>query len=477
MNEGKPVILLVEDEEDFRNKMKKSFGGHYTIVFANSGKAALETLRNSSRVDLILLDLSLSGELDKLDGLQLIKPIKQKAPHSGLVVVTKDKKSRTVVDALRAGADDFVRKDEFDEEAWRKLFGKYIGSTSQQAMPPQAAGTAANQQNGIFFIGQSHEILEIKRYLTRLSEKPDITVLLTGETGVGKEVAARYMHQHGIRKDRPFIAVNLSAITSTVLESNLFGHRKGAFTDAREDFKGAFEQAHTGILFLDEIGEIDHNIQVKLLRFLENKVITPVGGRDIQLDVQIIAATNRNLKDEVSKGAFRSDLYYRLVQFEVRLPALRERKEDIELLISHYLEKYGETAASLTEMAREHLLGFSWPGNVRQLVNTLRKICVDKDLKGKHKIDETLLPPDIQAEATAPAMSETDLANLDIDERLARVELDAIEKALNNHPKKGDAARALGLNLDQLKYKIEKHQKLNPQILKDFPLIRKKYKI
>ena len=473
MQNDKPLLLLVEDSADFRGRMQQSFGRWYRLVQSPSLKAAALALQTGN-YDLVLLDLSFDDGHD-LEGLQHIRPFKRLLDDTPIIVVTKDQKSSTVVTALRAGADDYVRKDEFDIQRWRTLFDNHIQrhrTRIREAAPRQSTPA------GHLFIGETPAIQQIKKYLTKLSSRPDISVLLLGETGVGKEIAARYLHEHGQRADKPFQAINLTAVSRELMESTLFGHRKGAFTDARADQQGAFEKAHAGILFLDEIGEIDHNIQVKLLRFLQDKIITPVGGGEIQLDVQVVAATNRDLKAAMNEGVFRADLYYRLSNFIVTIPPLRERREDIELLLDYYLRQHAGSTDVLTPAARNRLVAYAWPGNVRELVNTVKTLCVHREFQEVDHIDVELLPEEIRAfqppaAPTGPHVPEV----ATLSEKNALSDLTAIEAALNQYPRKGQAAEALGLNLDQLKYKIDRYYEKYPALLDGFPVIKRKYKL
>ena len=265
----KAIILLVEDDPDFRQKMTKAFGQTFRIVQADSLKSAAIAL-DVGNYDLVLLDLSFNND-NKLEGLNKIAPFKKLVPQTPIIVVTKDQKSSTNVEAIKRGADNFVRKDEFDIRAWHKLFSDAISEAKAEVT---TADNVPGGSAGYPFIGETPEILKIKRKLVKLSERPDYTVLILGDTGVGKEVAARYLHEQGARSHQPFRAVNLSAVTKTVMESMLFGHRKGAFTDAKDDKKGLFEQANGGVLFLDEIGEIDHDIQVITLSCRNRKSLT-----------------------------------------------------------------------------------------------------------------------------------------------------------------------------------------------------------
>ncbi|MEL7123701.1 MAG: sigma-54 dependent transcriptional regulator [Bacteroidota bacterium] len=472
MEKEKSNILLVEDDADFRELIKRNFGRWYRIIPAPNLDVAAKAIKVNSNFDLILLDLSFDVGED-LEGLQHIQIFKSLTPKTPIIVVTKDQKSSTVIRAMRNGADNYVRKDELDINEWRVLFDQYL---DQSTVDVEEKGSKDKEHT---FIGENQAIIKLKSQLRKLSEIPDVTVLITGETGVGKEVAARYLHQFGIRKDKPFKAVNLSVIPDSLIESTLFGHRKGAFTDAKGNYKGAFEEAQGGILFLDEIGEVNHSIQVKLLRFLEDKKITPVGGQEIQLDVQIVTATNRDLSKEIDGNNFRSDLYYRLNQFNIHIPPLRERKDDLRLLLKHYLEKNDLTKEHLSASAQQKLLNFNWPGNVRQLVNTLKQCTVKLKVNDQEKITDDLLPIEIQRFEFQddPKVAINNISSLNAEEQKAVIDLTEIEQALANNKNKGEAAKALNLNLDKLKYKIEKYYKAYPGLFNKFPTISQKYKL
>lgn len=476
MPTDKANILLIEDNPEFRQKMIKAFGHDYRIVQAPSLKSAALAL-NSGKYDLMLLDLSFSPD-EKLEGLDRIAPFKKLYPLTPIIVITKDSKSSTNVLAIKRGADNFIRKDEFDIRAWLQLFENTI--TTAQARPKQEDNTT-NPKSSTKFIGETKEVQKIKRTLVKLSSRPDYTVLILGETGVGKDVAARYLHEQGARAHQPFRAVNLSAVTKSVMESMLFGHQKGAFTDAKADKKGLFEQANGGVLFLDEIGEIDHEIQVKLLRFLQDKVITPVGGKDIQLDVQIVAATNRDLQSAIKNGTFRQDLYYRLGEYTVLIPPLRERQSDVELLLRHYLRKISNTDDFfISPSAWRFLVEYSWPGNVRELVNTVKKICVEREFEEIKTIEIQHLPPELQSTAqnvNSTIDNSTDSGTYSREEIKVLTDLDAFEKALREHGTKGKAAAALELNLDSLKYRIDQYFEKHPELFVNYPTINIKYKL
>ena len=377
-------ILIVDDDPEFHQQIRYAFRRNYIFEGAIDIEHLHKKLKEKAEYDLILMDLVLDDSNKKI-GLDLISEVKEQHPQIPIIVVTADREIDTVVKAMKVGAKDFLPKGDYDFEFWNQKFIEIIEGGKLKAENRQLKAEVKrhrDQENKEYtFIGESSKIEEIKRLLRLVSGEPDITVLILGETGVGKEVAARFLHQHGARKDAPFQAVNLSAIQETLLESTLFGHKKGAFTGASRDMEGYFNQANGGILMLDEIGDINADIQIKLLRFLETKLIRPVGAdQDVLLDVQIIAATHRNLQEEVEKGNFREDLYQRLKAMVIEIPPLRSRKMDIPLIMQHYLGgvKMNEL---LNNKALEMLLSYNWVGNIRELKNTLNYMLLrEKDL-------------------------------------------------------------------------------------------------
>ena len=335
------------------------------------------------------------------------------------------------------------------------------------------------------FVGNSPEINEIKNTLSLLAENPWITVLISGETGVGKEVAARHLHQLGKRRQKPFVAVNLSVIQESLLESALFGHKKGAFTGANYDREGYFRKANGGILFLDEIGDINCDIQVKLLRFLESKTIQVVGDEnDIQLDVQIILATNQNLKELVDVGKFRADLYYRIKNFQIEMPPLCHRKSDIIEILHHFLERagYSDPDKIMDKSIADKLIAYDWPGNVRELKNTIDTKLLKMKVHHKPKIDVACLPDEVLRTQTRNISKKepdnVDFVTNDMKTQFAQTELSSIENALKKtFGQKHAAAELLGMNADQMRYRVLKYWKQTPDMVNHFSSIVKYYKL
>ena len=335
-------LLIVDDDEDDRDHLKTAFSREYDMFFAKDEESLQRILGKDYVIDLILLDLVLDKKTKEKIGLKLIHDIQQVRPNVPIIIVTSDTDARTARAALKAGANDFLIKDDYSRQEWKDVFEKALQwrKTVQEhkQFKAKVEQIAEKEEQEYVFIGNSARILSIKQTLKVVAEEPNVTVLILGETGTGKEVAARFFHRQGIRRDKPFIAVNLSAIQESLLESTLFGSVKGAYTGSTRDVEGYFRQANGGILMLDEIGDINHDIQIKLLRFLENRVIRPVGSdKDVKLDVQIVAATHQHLATSVQKGIFRADLFQRLKAITVVLPPLRERREDILAILQHYL--------------------------------------------------------------------------------------------------------------------------------------------
>ncbi len=492
-------LLIVDDDPSFHQQIRYAFRRQYTFEGARDEHSLWEKLESDTPFDLLLLDLVLNVESGEKKGLELLPKIKEKRPDLPILVSTSERDISTVVQAMKIGADDFLAKGDFEFDFWRAKIDEHVKRRRLQHENTELRNELKRTRAGSNldpypFIGESGEVAEIKRILALIAEEPDVTLLLTGETGTGKEVAARYLHRNGPRKDRPFQAVNLSAIQDTLLESTLFGHRKGAFTGATRDMEGYFGQADGGILLLDEIGDIDAGIQVKLLRFLETKLIRPVGSdRDVQLDVQVIAATHQNLEAAVREGRFRADLYQRLKAMVVELPPLRRRREDIPLLLEHFFQT-DSLEELLTPGALEELLAYRWEGNIRELRNAVSYMELRRKILNRFRIDRECLPRELvqpisstRPEATiyarppgsppagtssAPAPPVSDLSA-----QHALIDLERIERALLDARRiKSEAAQALGIeNTDNLRYRVKKHFEKHPEMFDRFPTIQRAY--
>jgi len=433
--------------------------GHECAV-ASSGQAGL-ALVDQRAFDLIVTDYRMEG----MDGIEVLKQSKMKAPGTEVLIITAYGTIELAVEAMKLGAVDFITKpfshDEFKLKIERLLERvqerKELARISDENI--YLRDELEEQFNYGEIIGKSRAMQEVYRTIEKVAAT-DSSVLIYGESGTGKELVARAIHKQSPRKDKPFIRVNCGALVETLLESELFGHEKGAFTGATKRKKGRFELAHQGSIFLDEIGDISPAMQLKLLRVLQEKEFERVGSEEtIQVDVRVLAATNKNLSELVQQGKFREDLFYRLHIIPIYLPPLRERKEDIPLLAQHFLKQLAgelnKPVRQLSDAALEKLVNYSWPGNVRELENVLERAIV---LSDKPVIDAADLPI-LQATGTDRLPNDLlDRFRLNLNETLAAVEKQLIEKALNQtQGNKNQAAKLLGIGTSLLYYKLEKY--------------------
>jgi two-component system, NtrC family, response regulator len=362
-------ILLIEDDVAIAGSLRRVLvRSGFDVEILTRGDEGLERAQGE-RFDVVLTDF----KLPVLDGLQLVQRLHAAKPLLPVIVMTAHGTAETAIEATKLGAYDYVLKP-FEVEELLDLVHN-AAATSRLVSEPVAIGASISKRDAI--IGSSRSMQTVYKEIGRIAAKP-VTVLIRGETGTGKELIARALYQHSNRAGKPFIAVNCAAIPETLLESELFGHERGAFTGAFERRIGRFEQAHEGTIFLDEIGDLSASTQSKLLRVLQEKSIQRLGGKEnIPLDVRVIAATNRDLEQAIADESFREDLYYRLSVVVIRVPGLRERPEDIPLLLQYFLHRYadelGVTNPSMSEEASFFLTEQPWPGNVRELENVIRK--------------------------------------------------------------------------------------------------------
>ena len=462
-------VLIIDDEPDFNQKLRIGMPS-FDYDEALTVKACRYKITDNV-YDLILLDLNLDPSTDKLEGLDLIHPIKDSHRLTPLVVITADEKTETVVAAMKLGADDFLRKSNFDLLAWKKKFELLIENRTLIQRIKNF------EEEKYQYIGNSPAIKEIRNTLDILAENPDVTVLITGETGSGKEVAASYLHQRSKRKNKPFVPVNLTVFQETLIESALFGHKRGAFTGATSDRLGYFRKADGGILFLDEIGDLTLSLQGKLLRFFEARIINVLGDeKDIQLDLQVLLATNKDLKKMVLEGSFREDLYYRIKNFVVEIPPLRERKKDVPLLVQHFLKIHGyqQEADMVAENVWEVFEEYDWPGNIRELKNALDFTLIKSR---NRKIEKHHLPKELTDSTWIAGLDQkVDLEfPLNLEEKTIHFQLELIDRALEKtYGSKSRAAKMLDLDLDKMRYKVITNRSLIKG--EDYPNIRKYYK-
>lgn len=368
-------ILVVDDEEKIRKILTRLLEDEgYNIKTAENGSRAI-TAAGTFKPDLILMDQNMPG----VTGIEALMTIREKFPSITVIIITAFGEVSQAVEAIKKGAYDYLEKP-FDNDKLLLLIGralKHQQLTNELAELKRTVNTRKSFDQIIGISGAMKKVIDQAKCVV----ETDASVLLLGESGTGKDVIANAIHIAGKRKNAPLITVNCGAIPFTLIESELFGHEKGAFTDAREAKPGKFEQANGGTLFLDELGELPLDAQVKLLRVIEDRKVTRLGGtKPINIDVRIISATNNNLEEKVQKGTFRLDLYYRLNVFNITVPPLRERKEDIPLLIDHFIALYNKELNTkirdLTSQARDMLISYPWPGNVRDLQNCIQSAMI-----------------------------------------------------------------------------------------------------
>jgi two-component system response regulator AtoC len=447
-------VLVVDDEENIRVVLRTLLKRHgYEVELAEEGEAALAAL-DSFDPDVILTDV----RMPRMGGLDLLAALKAKQHPATVIVMSAYGNLDLAIEAMKAGAYDYVGKPFKPDEivlALRKAEERESLRRENRALKEQIQRD--NQFESI--LARSRPMLEIFRTISKIADFKT-TVLITGESGTGKELVARAIHARSSRRTAPFVAVNCGAIPETLLESELFGHEKGAFTDAASDRRGLFEEANSGALFLDEIGELPINLQVKLLRVLQDETVRRLGDvRDIKVDVRIITATHRDLSADVKAGRFREDLYYRINVLPIQIPPLRGRREDVNLLIDHFIERnnarLGTRIRGLSSEARKQMLEYSWPGNVRELENTIERAMVLAESDVLQAVD---LPERIR-EAVDPVQVQLASGELSIKRTSAAIEQILIRRALQKT--KGNRTRAadlLEISHRALLYKIKDYK-------------------
>lgn len=455
MAQQRPVIAVVDDELLHRTWLAEHLQrAGYEVVTAVDGKDGREIIQQRSPA-LMLLDVRLPGE----SGIDLLSVFRGMDRDLVIIIMTAYGEIETAVQALKAGAYDFLEKP-LDADNLLITIKKALETRRLRHEVAVLREQHRWQFADVELVGRSALMRELAETVKKIARSDSATVLLLGESGTGKDLIARAIHAQSRRRERPFLAVNCTALPDQLLESELFGHERGAFTDARERKKGLAELADGGTLFLDEIGDMSRAAQAKILRFLEDSTFRRVGGTsDLKVDVRVIAATNRNLEHAVAERSFREDLYYRLKVIPVTVPPLRDRPEDIEPLAAYFVDKLAtelrRSPPGIPKETRQLLETYSWPGNVRELRNVLERILILEDA------DELLpehLPPEIRNGGKRSQQDENAI-RLPVDGvRLADVEADLIRQALaRTGGNVSRAARLLGVSRDTLRYRLEKH--------------------
>jgi len=447
-------ILVVDDDQTMRLVITEALKKRgYELEEAGSAEEALDKIR-ANPFALIIMDV----RLPKMSGIEAISRVKEIDPQAIVIVVTAYGRKDIALDAIKSGAYDYFTKP-FKLEEMEIVIERALEKRRLQNEINALRETVKKQREFKEIIGQSENIKDVLELVTRVAPL-DSTVLITGESGTGKELIANAIHQRSERSDGPFIKVNCAAISEGLLESELFGHEKGAFTGAHIQRLGKFELAHQGTIFLDEVGDMSLATQSKLLRVLEQKELERVGGtRTLKVDIRVIAATNQDLSRAMKEERFREDLYFRLNVFPIELPPLRERKEDIPLLVDHFIEetnlKLGTCINSLSKDAMELLLGYQWPGNIRELKNIIERAATlaEEDLITSKTITLSFKGPKERPDFGLPELPTS------LGETVEKIERQLIINALQ---KTGgtqiEAAKILGINEKNLWKKIKKHK-------------------
>jgi len=441
-------LLIIDDEERLRSLLARILQLEgYDVTTAANGKEGLRKLQHEP-FPVVLSDVKLPDS----NGIELTEKIKNNWPATEVIVLTAFGTINDGVKAIKSGAFDYITKGD-DNEKIIPLVSKAMDKALLQQRVQELESKLNNKFGFDRIVGKSAAIIDVIKLAQKVALS-DTTVLLLGETGTGKEVFAEAIHQASNRRTKSFVAVNCSAFTKELLESELFGHKAGAFTGATKDKKGLFEEANGGTIFLDEIGELDHELQAKLLRVLESQQFLKIGDtKPTSVNVRILAATNRNLQKESEENHFRSDLFYRLSVFQITLPALRERKKDISLLADYFMPyfaaKVNKQITSLSKVLIEKLEAYNWPGNIRELKNVIERAVI---LCDNNELDETLLPYDIQN--LQPLKSNQTLSAFD----LSSVEKLHIQRVLNHtHGNRAEAARLLNIGIATLYRKLKEY--------------------
>jgi two-component system response regulator PilR (NtrC family) len=445
-SEGK--ILVVEDEQSMREILEiflKNEG--YSVSVANDGASAIEVIKKDI-FDLVITDL----KMPKVSGVELLKSVKEISPDTIVVIITAYGTTESAVEAMKLGAFDYIQKPfKMDDirlvvknALEKQRLQKDVSILRDQLKPPSLEN----------IIGKSPTMLELFSVISK-SAASNANVLITGESGTGKELVAKAIHNLSPRKNNHFVALNCAAIPEGLLESELFGYMKGAFTGAVANKQGLFEIANNGTLFLDEIGEMPLNLQAKLLRVIEGGTFRRVGGvSDIKVDVRIIAATNTDIKSLVDEGRFREDLYFRLNVLSVKVPPLRERRDDIPLLANHFLKKFGGNKRQFSREAITMLTNYHWKGNVRELENIIERVVLlcDSEIIGvKH------LPEEIRSATTAERVT-VPSGGINFEKMMEDMEKAYLIKALEQtNGVKTEAAKLLNLSFRSFRYKLKKY--------------------
>lgn len=439
------AILIVDDEKNMRWALSKALEkGGYKVLTASDGAEGCELFARTDP-DLVLLDLRMPG----MGGLEALSKMKAANSSVPVIIITAHGTVENAIEAMKHGADDYLTKP-FELETVKAVVAKNL----RLAGLSREVELLRREMQDVKIIGKSPKFLAVMDMVQRVAAS-GATVLILGETGTGKEMIARAIHKFSPRAGNPLIVVNCGALPENLLESELFGHEKGAFTGATARRPGRFERADTGTIFLDEVAELSAYTQVKLLRILQEQELERVGGTEvITVDTRVIAATNRNISEMVNRGEFREDLFYRLNVIPIQLPPLRERREDIALLAKYFLDKYcrelGRKAISIPARVIDVLEGYPWPGNIRELENVMERAAI---LCQGEELTRDILPGELQDPADKASMT-LPPGGVNLDNLEKNLIVQALERTRGNQTK---AAKLLGITRHTLVYRMEKH--------------------
>ncbi|RJQ83023.1 MAG: sigma-54-dependent Fis family transcriptional regulator [Desulfobacteraceae bacterium] len=442
-----PILFVDDDQQILEVVTTYLTRNGYSVDAVNSGPSALEKIKQKEYAA-IFTDLI----MPEISGLDLLNSVKEASPGTEVIIVTGYGTIESAIEALKRGSYDYLQKP-INFERLKILINRIIEKRRLQLENFLIKRRLKDRYNYDQLVGKSAKMQQIYEVIDRISTGSP-TILIQGESGTGKELVANVIHQNSVRRNRTFIPVNCGAITEGLLESELFGHVKGAFTGAVKDSMGLFKAANGGTIFLDEIAEVKPALQVKLLRVLQERKIRPVGdARETEVDVRVIAATNKNLEEAIRTKMFREDLYYRLNVISIHMPPLREIKDDIPHLVSHFIKKFSQDSHRkvnrVTPEALAMLMKYDWPGNVRQLENVIERAFA---LGVGDAINAADLPPELRAMNPQESVGESTL-NLEENEKIL------IQRALKNtNGNKAEAAKLLGINLTTVYRKIEKYR-------------------
>lgn len=455
-NRMKPAILIIDDDTSLRRVMEYNLQeAGYQVTAAASGEEGLR-LFTEAPPPLLITDMKMPG----MDGMQVLKAVKSRSPETVVIVITAFGTVDVAVEAMKAGAYDYITKP-FNRDELRLTVEKALQFSGLKVENKRLKNQLADRSDFRSIIGSSPQMGKVFDIVRKVADT-EASVLITGESGTGKELVARSIHSLSSRRDAAFVAINCAAMPHDLLESELFGHVKGAFTGAIRDKAGRFQLADGGTLFLDEIGELPLEMQPKLLRALQEKVVVPVGGaKEQRLDVRVVAATNLNVDKAVSDGRFREDLYYRLAVIPIHLPPLRERRDDIPILLRHFCIKHGAEQVTFNKQSLALLCSYDWPGNVRELENLAERLLI---MRGADLITVDDLPEKIHTASATPGGLSGKIFNLpDEGYSLEQLEREVVVEALErSHWNQSAAAKFLRIPRHTLIYRMEKYEIVPP---------------